>query len=60
MTRRTLTRILILFLAMCALSGCVQQRASVSIVSTAPLSVVSEITDGHVVVHCSTRGRGRD
>lgn len=53
-------RVLALMLMVYALSGCVQQRASVSIVSTAPLSVVSEITDGHVVVHCSTRGRGRD
>ncbi|MFN1149955.1 hypothetical protein [Serratia liquefaciens] len=42
------------------LSGCVQQRASVSIVSTAPLSVYSEIVDGHVVVHCRTGASGRD
>ncbi|MGP3145152.1 hypothetical protein [Serratia bockelmannii] len=53
-------RLLVLFLAMSALSGCVQQRASVSIVSTAPLSVYSEIVDGHVVVHCRTGASGRD
>ncbi len=47
-------RLLMLFMAMCALSGCVQQRASVSIVSTGPLAVTSEMVDGHVTVHCRT------
>lgn len=49
-------RILALILVVCALSGCVQQRASVSIVSTGPLSVTSEIVNGHTVIHYRTGG----
>lgn len=49
-------RILGIMLVVLVLSGCVQQRASVSIVSTGPLSVTSEIVNGHTVIHYRTGG----
>lgn len=52
-------RLSVVLLMACVLSGCVQQRASVSIFSTAAaLSVTTETVDGRVVVY-STGGNRR-